>query len=388
MIVIVIAPINAIMEEQVRELRAKGIMACSLSYSGSGATTFDAEEDMEDTDCDDKVILPKEVTMKELMDGKYHIIYTHPECLFQSKAIAKMIRSKNYQEHLCGIVIDEVHMILEWGPEFRPKFERLGELTCLHPQIAHVALTATAKPESINTLAQSLMYKNVTVVAVNPDRPNIFIDVRNRPPNIRKVEKYNSFIEPLAHELDNKMEKFPLTIAYIENLEALGYCYQVLNSTLKEKQYNGKEHIPENRLFAQFHTDYTADMKKHIITDLCKRTPTTRLILATVALGMGLNAPSVERVMHMRPPVCLENYLQEIGRAGRTGQQSSAVLFFNNSDIASNRKGMTKEMVDFCQNTETCLRLQLVKYFGFDNVLYSGTKENCCKNCREKFKAN
>ncbi|KAH3875028.1 hypothetical protein DPMN_038287 [Dreissena polymorpha] len=114
MIVIVIAPINAIMEEQVRELRAKGIMACSLSYSGSGATTFDAEEDMEDTDCDDKVILPKEVTMKELMDGKYHIIYTHPECLFQSKAIAKMIRSKHYQEHLCGIVIDEVHMILEW----------------------------------------------------------------------------------------------------------------------------------------------------------------------------------------------------------------------------------------------------------------------------------
>jgi len=72
----------------------------------------------------------------------------------------------------------------------------LGELTCLHPQIAHVPLTATAKPESINALAQSLMYKNVTVVAVNPDRKNIYIDVRKRLPNIRKVEKYKSFIEP------------------------------------------------------------------------------------------------------------------------------------------------------------------------------------------------
>ena len=67
------------------------------------------------------------------------------------------------------------------GPDFRPKFQRLGELTCLHPDIAHVALTATAKPESITALAETLMLKNYTVVAVNPDRPNIYIDVRTRP---------------------------------------------------------------------------------------------------------------------------------------------------------------------------------------------------------------
>jgi len=269
------------------------------------------------------------------------------------------------------------------GPDFRPKFQRLGELTCLHPDIAHVALTATAKPESIAALAETLMFKNYAVVAVNPDRPNIFIDVRTRPPNIRKMEKYNSFIEPLAEELNSEMDKFPLTIAYVENLEALGYCFQYLNNKLREKQYNECEPIPENRLFAQFHTDYTEDMKKHIISDMSKKKPITRLILATVALGMGLNAPSVERVIHMRPPVSLENFLQEIGRVGRSGQQSSAVMFFNNNDIAKNRKGMTEEMVQFCRNTDSCLRLHLVKYFGFNEVLYNGSKENCCKNCRE-----
>ena len=89
----------------------------------------------------------------------------------------------------------------------------------------------------------------------------------------------------------------------MENLEALGYCYQYLSKTLKNLQYNGKEEIPENRVFAQFHTDYTSDMKKYIISAVSRKNPTTCLILATVALGMGLNAPSVEKVLHMRPPV-------------------------------------------------------------------------------------
>jgi len=118
------------------------------------------------------------------------------------------------------------------------EFQRLGKLTCLHPDIAYVALTATAKPDSISALAETLLYKNYAVVAVNPDRPNIYIEVRTRPPNIRKMEKYNAFIEPLAEELNSEIDRFPLTIAYVENLEVLRYFYQHLNSTLKEKQYS------------------------------------------------------------------------------------------------------------------------------------------------------
>lgn len=167
-------------------------------------------------------------------------------------------------------------------------------------------------------------------------------------------------------------------------MEALGYAYQYLNNTLRDLQYNGNEQIPENRLFAQYHTDYTSDMKKHIVADLAKDKPTTRLVLATVALGMGLNSPAIIRVMHMRPPVSLEHYLQEIGRAGRCGQSASAVMFYNYSDIAPNRKGIKQEMVDFCKNNETCLRLYLVNYFGFDKVLFSGSKKECCVNCRHK----
>ena len=76
--------------------------------------------------------------------------------------------------------------------------------------------------------------------------------------------------------------------------------------------------------------------------------------------------------------------MQEVGRAGRVGQQATAVMFFNNSDLASNRKGMTTEMVKYCRNNDTCLRLYLVQYFGFEDVLFEGNKEDCCKNCRNQ----
>ncbi|KAH3874104.1 hypothetical protein DPMN_037345 [Dreissena polymorpha] len=114
---------------------------------------------------------------------------------------------------------------------------------------------------------------------------------------------------------------------YVESLEALGYFYQYLNSYLGKRQYTGEE-IPENRIFAQYHKE----MKSFIVSDLCKKKPSIRLVLATVALGMGLDAPSISRVIHCRPPTSLEAYMQKIGRAGRKGQSSEAILYYNNYD--------------------------------------------------------
>lgn len=182
-----------------------------------------------------------------------------------------------------------------------------------------------------------------------------------------------------------KRESFPLTIIYVESLEQLGYFYQYISFILKDSQFVG-DRIPENRIFAQFHKDYTHDMKQHIVQELTKETPRIRLVLATVALGMGLNAPSIEKIIHCRPPTTLEEYMQEIGRAGRKGQTSNAVLYYNNSDIAKSRKGMSEYMIKFCRNDTTCLRLELVKYFGFTSVLFAGEKDRCCSNCR-KFQA-
>lgn len=75
--------------------------------------------------------------------------------------------------------------------------------------------------------------------------------------------------------------------------------------------------------------------------------------------------------------------MQEIGRAGRQFQAAQAILYYNNSDIAKSRKGIKDEMIQFCRNDSTCLRLQLVQHFGFENVLYAADKGGCCSNCKK-----
>ncbi|XP_069106971.1 ATP-dependent DNA helicase Q1-like [Argopecten irradians] len=171
---------------------------------------------------------------------------------------------------------------------------------------------------------------------------------------------------------------------YVESLDALGYFYQVLNHHLKELQYY-PPHVnkPENRLFAQYHKEYMPDMKTHIIQEIENEDPNLRLVLATKAMGMGLNAPHIRRIIHCRPPTTLEKYAQEIGRAGRDGARTKAVLHYNNSDIATckNRKGLSSAMAEFCKNTTSCLRVELVKYFGFDNVMFNGPAAGYCSNC-------
>ena len=267
------------------------------------------------------------------------------------------------------------------GSVFRPVFQKLGDLTCVFPNACHLALTATCTEERKKELVDTLQYRKYSCITVNPDRPNIFLCKRSRLPNIRKYEKLDALIEPIAVEICEKMSDFPLTIMYVESLEALGYFYQSLDKKLGNKQYIG-DHIPENRIFAQYHKDYTKQMKNLIVQDLCREKPTIRLVLATVALGMGLDAPSIVRIIHCRPPTTLEAYMQEVGRAGRQGQPAEAILYFNKNDISKARKGISQSMIEYCQDENSCLRLKLVKHFGFNETQYSGEKSGCCSNCR------
>ena len=196
-------------------------------------------------------------------------------------------------------------------------------LTTIFPNIPHLALTATATPSAIAKLESVLQFRDVKHVYQCPDRENIYFEKRQRLQNIRKFDKYDDLIKPLCDELKEKLSNSPVTIVYVESLESLSYCYQYLETEMDYMAYDPPDDpIPENRIFAMYHKDYTQKMKRHIVTDLRKQQPKTRLILATVALGMGLDAPAVVRVIHFRPPTTMEKYLQEAGRAGRIGQSA------------------------------------------------------------------
>ena len=269
------------------------------------------------------------------------------------------------------------------GPSFRKSFEKLGDLVSLFPRTPHLALTATASPKSIKDLADVLQFREPKEIVTNPDRPNIFLDVRQRPPNLDFFAKHDFILRDLVGQLETELERFPVSIVYCDSLQSVGYCYQYTANRLGRKQYfpAGADTIPENRLFAQYHKDSTDDMKRQIVSELQKPQPTIRLVFATVALGMGLNAPSVRRIVHERPPTSMEKYAQEIGRCGRTGENSEAIVYFNNSDVASNRKGLHPAVKSYVESN-SCLRQQLVHYFGFSNVLFCGSPTQCCCICR------
>jgi superfamily II DNA helicase RecQ len=164
-----------------------------------------------------------------------------------------------------------------------------------------------------------------------------------------------------------------MTVIYMK-LKYYGYAFGLFKRVLKEKQYVGETNDPAARLFAQFHAPQINEMKKGIISKIKKRNSRIRVIFATSALGMGVDAPDIMHVIHITPPSIIESYVQEIGRAGRTGQLSSTTLCYNNSDISDNLKHIDKSMKEYCQSQETCLRQLLLNYLVFPCV----KQERCC----------
>ena len=129
-------------------------------------------------------------------------------------------------------------------------------------------------------------------------------------------------------------------------------------------------------------------MKREIIKELAKENSNLRVVFATSALSMGINMPFITRVIHISPPSSLEEYVQEIGRAGRSGLQSYAYLYYCNSDISEYniKQGyITKSMVAYCQ-TEGCLREHLLKHFSFNKNGHN--QNNCCIYCDPEFPNN
>ena len=190
------------------------------------------------------------------------------------------------------------------------------------------------------------------------------------------IESYHEILEPIATKLFAQRENFPMTIIYLK----LKYCAlacRLFERILQDKQYVSECREPMARLFAQFHAPQTSKMKKELIQEIKKENSLVRVLFATSALGMGVDAPYVTEVIHISPPSNLESYMQEIGRAGRTGIQSHATLYFNNSDIGKNKSHIKDSVRSYCRSTDTCLRKQLLEYFGFTVAEQS----NCCSVC-------
>ncbi|KAL4233931.1 hypothetical protein ACF0H5_008603 [Mactra antiquata] len=127
--------------------------------------------------------------------------------------------------------------------------------------------------------------------------------------------------------------------------------------------------------------DGLSELKKLILNQLQKPAYecTIRLIFSSVALGMGADLQNVSRIIHAGPPSTLETYVQEIGRAGRSGTVAEAILYYNRADLGV--QTMKKEMKDYCLNCNTCRRISINNHFGYNAT---NRPAICCDICTKE----
>lgn len=278
-ICLVISPLISLMQDQVKSLQEKGIKAMALS----GKHSF------------------RDLTRKldNCLYGNYKFLYLSPERL-QHELVLEYIRELK----ISLIAIDEAHCISEWGHDFRPAYRDIKILRELQPNVSFIALTATATKDVLKDIQENLELENAELVKISFARSNIALTVK-------KTEDKN-------YELQKFLSQNPgVSIVYVRNRRL----------TLNLSAFLNHAEISAEA----FHGGMNSEQKKKLLADWQSEKFST--MVATNAFGMGIDKANVKNVIHYHIPDSLEAYYQEVGRAGRNGMESDAVLLYENSDI-------------------------------------------------------
>lgn len=281
---IVITPLIALMKDQVRNLRDRGIKAIAI-YSGMTR---------------EEII----IALENCIFGNYKFLYISPERL-DTEIFRIKLRSMN----VSMITVDESHCISQWGYDFRTAYLKISEIRTLLPDVPVLALTATATPEVVKDIQQRLAFKEENVFRMSFERKNLAYIVR----------KTENKTEELLHILKHVSGS---AIVYAHNRKRTKEYSQILN---------------ENGITATFYhaglSNETKDLRQKSWVS-----GETRVMVATNAFGMGIDKPDVRLVVHIDIPDSPEAYFQEAGRGGRDGKKAYAVLLYAKSDKTTLKK--------------------------------------------------
>lgn len=291
-ICIVVTPLIALMNDQVEELRERGIEAEAI-YTGQQR---------------------EEVTsvLNKALADKIKLLYISPERL-ASERFREYLR----RMHLSLLAVDEAHCISQWGYDFRPSYLRIAEIRELFPQVAVLALTATATPQVADDIQQKLKFAEPHVLSKSFRRENISYVVR----------KANDKLGELIHILSSVKGG---TIVYVRK-----------RITAEELA----DFLTKKGMQADYYHAGLSSLKRSMKQEAWKRGETP-VIVATNAFGMGIDKPDVRLVVHFDIPDSPEAYFQEAGRAGRDGKRAYAVLLYNEAALTALKKRVDKNFPD------------------------------------------
>jgi ATP-dependent DNA helicase RecQ len=293
---LVLSPLVALMEDQVRALEARGIAATYL------ASTLDFEE--------------RRAREARVVRGAYSLVYVAPERLASDAFVAMLARCR-----IELVAIDEAHCIAQWGHDFRPDYLRIGALleTLRPPRV--LACTATATPQVREEIRAQLGFEAGAYKEVLRGfaRPNLHLAARNvdGPRDARAA-----LFEILGTSLGTATRPNGAAIVYAATRRATEQWADLL----RERGWNARA----------YHAGMDAAARTEVADAFASRA--LDVVVATNAFGMGIDRGDIRAVVHVQPPASIEAYYQEVGRAGRDGGEAHGLLLCSGSDIALRRR--------------------------------------------------
>jgi ATP-dependent DNA helicase RecQ len=348
-VTIVVSPLIALMQDQVRLLTLNGIPATFINSSLEGREVA--------------------ARLRSLRQGEYRLVYVAPERLLQSEFFSQVLPALNAERSLSAFVIDEAHCVSEWGHDFRPEYRQLATVRQRFPNIPMWAFTATATERVRQDIAQQLALRDPAVHVASFNRANLFYAVRPK--------DKRTYDELLARTRD----------------ESAGIIYCLsrkrVDELAAELQADGVRALP-------YHAGLDADERRRNQDAFIR--DDVQVIVATIAFGMGINKPDVRWVVHYDLPRTLESYYQESGRAGRDGDPAQCVLYFSAADIRTAEfliqqkidpvsgepledeqriaRQQLRQVLNYAESTE-CRRAIQLRYFGEAFTPPCGACDNC-----------
>ena len=342
-VTIVISPLIALMQDQVDALVNNGIAATYLNSSLDGMAARSRQAD--------------------LLAGHTKLLYLSPERLL-SEGFQPFLEALRQQVGIAGFAIDEAHCVSEWGHDFRPEYRQLYRIRATFPSLPVLALTATATERVRHDIVQQLQLQDSNCLVASFNRPNLYYEVRSK-----ARRSYGDLLNQ------------------VQTLLGSGIIYCLSRKRVDEiamrLQQDGVAALPYH---AGLPDQTRLDHQHRFIRD------DVRVMVATIAFGMGINKPDVRFVIHYDLPRTLEGYYQESGRSGRDGEPAHCTVYFSYADVSTINylieqkpdpqeqniaRQQLRQVIDYAEST-VCRRQIQLAYFGEALTAGCDRCDNCC----------